>query len=118
MGNYWDRQIPPYLTADFCTRVDTAVQTMVIASTQLDSSTLTPFTIERMRLPVKYKGMGLRSLYYRRHAEYVGGMMQGIPPLLNRLTPSNILISGRMNTPLMERWLGKNSFDGNPDKRP
>ena len=99
MGNYWTRHIPPHLTAAFCTRIDASVQTMVIASTQLDSTTLSPFTVERMKLPIKCKGMGLRSLYDRRHAEYIGGMIQGIPPLLNRLSPTGLIITGRMNTP-------------------
>ena len=71
-----------------------------------------------MRLPVKYKGMGLRSLFDRRHAEFLGGMVQGIPPLLNRISPSNINIPGRMHTPSMVRWLGINSFSGDPDKKP
>ena len=99
MGNYWTRHIPPHLTAAFCTRIDASVQTMVIASTQLDSTTLSPFTVERMKLPIKCKGMGLRSLYDRRHAEYIGGMIQGIPPLLNRLSPTGLIITGRMNNP-------------------
>lgn len=112
-GNYWARHI-----AEFCTRVDNTVQTMVIPSTQLDPPPFTPFTIERMRLHAKYKGMGIRSLYDRRHSGYVGGMLQCIPPLLGRISPSNITMTGRINTSSMEVWLGKNSFDSNPEKKP
>ena len=80
MGNYWARHLPPNITADFCTRVDTAVQSMVVASTQLDSADLDGFTKERMRLPIKCKGMGLMSPFDRRHLGFIGGMIQGIPP--------------------------------------
>ena len=71
-----------------------------------------------MRLPIKFKGMGLRSLYDRRHAEYIGGMVQGIPPLLDRISPSGITIKGRMHTESMVRWLGVGSFSADPEKAP
>lgn len=118
MGNYWARHLPPSITSVFCTRVDDAVQMMVLASTQLTSSTLTEITKERMRLPITFKGMGLRSLYDRRHVEYIGGMIQGIPTLLNRISPSGINIKGRLHTESMVRWLGINPFSADPDKAP
>ena len=110
MRNYWARRIPLNLTAKFCTRV--------VASTQLTSTTLTPVTLERRWFLVKYKGMGLRSLYDQRHSEYVRGMVQGILPLLNWLFPSDITITWRIHTPSMERWLGLTLLSGDPDKKP
>ena len=91
---------------------------MIVDSTQLDCTTLSPFTVERMRLPVKYKGKGLRSLYDRQHAGYMGGMIQGIPPLLNRLSLSGLLITGTMITPSVVRWVGEHIFDGNAEIKP
>ena len=80
MENYWARNLPPAITANFYTRVDTSVQTMVLYLTQLDTSILTNFTKERMRLPIKLKGMGLMSLYARRNTEYIKGMIKGTIP--------------------------------------
>ena len=91
---------------------------MVMVSTQLDSSDLDDFTNERMRLPIKYKGMGLRSLFDRRHSEFIGGMIQGIPPLINRQSDSGLISHGRVHIQSMITYLGKHSFDGNPEIKP
>ena len=101
LGNYWARHLPPDITADFCSRVDVAVQSMVLTSTQLDTTVLKDFTRERMRLSIKCKSMGLRSLYDRRHSEYVGGMMQGIP--LSSIDNLN-LVSSTQGDLILPRW--------------
>ena len=118
MGNYWARHLPPNITSEFYKRVDMAVQTIVIVSTQLDSSDLDDFTKERMRLPIKCKGMGLRSLFDRRHLEFIGSMIHGIPYLTNRQSDSGLISYGRVHIPSMVTYLGKHSFDGNPDYKP
>lgn len=62
---------------------------MAQSSTQLDSSTLPSFTKEGMRLPIKLKGIGLQSLFGHQLAKFIGGIIQGIPTLIDQMSPSN-----------------------------
>ena len=51
---------------------------------EIDANSITELTKERIRLPIQRRGMGLCSLVDHRHSEYIGGMVQGITPLLDR----------------------------------
>ena len=66
------------------------------------------------------KGMGVRKLEDRRHAEYVGGMVQGLVPLLDHESIDGMMHRGRRSNEPCKRWLGENSFcpDPNPDSIP
>ena len=88
-----------------------AVQT----STGLDIPSLSDFTQERLRLPIRMKGLGMRSLVDRRHAEYVGGMIQGIPPLMDTKNDNGVQLTGKLATTSMKRWIGADSFKGDTE---
>ena len=45
------------------------------STTGVDTELESDLMKERIRLPIKFKGMGMRSLFDRRHAEFMGGMM-------------------------------------------
>jgi len=51
---------------------------------QIDFSTLSPFIQKRINLPIKLGGMGVRQLKKLRWSEYMGGIMEGIVPLLDK----------------------------------
>ena len=65
-----------------------------------------------MQLPARFKGCGLRILEDCRYAEYIGGMIPGIPPLLTSRTSKNLLRTGRLDMVIMREWLGEDSFRG------
>ena len=71
-----------------------------------------------MRLLVRMKGCGLRSLEDRRQAKYIGGVLQGIPMLLTSVDVNNVTLTRRLNSVGMQEWLGHNSFIGNPNIDP
>ena len=71
-----------------------------------------------MRLLVLMKGCGLHSLEDRSHVEYVGGMIQGIPPLLTSFDTHNGALTRRLDTVGMWEWLGHDSFNVQPNITP
>lgn len=60
---------------------------MVKVFTQLDTNTLAELFKEHMILLIKCKGMGLYSLFDRCHIEFIGETIQGIPPILDKISP-------------------------------
>jgi hypothetical protein len=66
---------------------------------------------ERARLPVRFKGLGLREAKERRYSQFIGGAAQSLIPLLNRQDKHNNTIVGRMHIPCIVNLLGEDSFD-------
>ena len=69
------------------------------------------FAKERARLPVRFKGLGLREAKERRYSQFIGGAAQSLIPLLNRKDKNNNTIVGRMHLPCIVNLLGEDSFD-------
>ena len=57
----------------------------------------------------------MMSLVDRRHAEYVGGMIQGIPPLMDTKNNNGVQLTGKLATASMKQWIGADSFKGDPE---
>ena len=75
--------VPCTQTDDFSQTVDGAINKLIGSTLELNMEELLDTTMERIRLPVRFKGLGMRSLRDRRHTEFIGGITQGIPPLIN-----------------------------------
>ena len=73
-------------------------------STGLDVASLSDFIKERIHLPIRMKRFGMGSLVDRRHAEYVGGMIQGISPLMDTKNSNGVQLTGKLATASMKRW--------------
>jgi len=72
---------------------------------------------ERMRLPIRYKGLGLRESVDRCHTQYIGALAQSLPDLINR-TDGNTVIPGRLNIPSLVAMLGEGSFTNSTSTTP
>jgi len=48
----------------------------------LKSDELSTFTKTRIHLPIRLEGLGVRKLSHVRFADFIGGVMDGITPLL------------------------------------
>ena len=123
LGNYYCRHIAPHLTTQFASALDERLSSFVsntfntpinhLASEELRSiNNIADIAAERLRLPIRYKGCGLRELYDRRHAEYVGGLIQGVIPLIDHRTPKGGLILGKCrHSQAINDLFGAGSFD-------
>ena len=118
LGNYWARQIPSTLTQSFCQEVDVAIQDVILLAIEVDLVMLSNTAKERMRLPVRTKGCGLRRLEDRGHTEYIRGVLQVVPPLLTSVDVNNIILNESLDTLGMWEWLVDDSFNGNSNIEP
>ena len=66
---------------------------------------------ERVALPVRRRGMGLRGAEDRRHAQFLGGLVQSIPILVDRQDASGNTLAGHLPLPCLTNMLGAGSFD-------
>ena len=71
-----------------------------------------------MTLPIKFKGVGAKSLHDARHAECVGGAIQGAPYVLDTQTEDGMIKKGRIDSDNTMNWLGSDSFQGNENINP
>ena len=73
----------------------------------LKSEELSTFNKTRIHLPIRLGGLGVRELSHVRHAEFIGGVMDGIPPLLPQHHDDGEL-HGKLNKLYVEHWIGEN----------
>jgi len=78
-GNYFVRNIPPQFTEGLCTRLDSAIDKLMGQCFCLKSEELSTFNKIRIHLPIRLGGLGVRELSRVRYAEFIGGVMVGIP---------------------------------------
>ena len=114
-GNYLARHVPPQFTGTFCDSIDAKINSLINTAIGVNLNSTSPFNTERCRLPVCMKGLGVRDMNRRRHSEYIGALIQGLPPLLDRSTHSGATKPGRLHTPGILRMLGEGSFNPPPD---
>ena len=112
MGDYWLRHIHLDLTYLFALALDNGVNTLVESTIGISLGNRTPFAKERMRLPVRQKGMGLRQAADRKFAKFVGGMPQGLMHILDCVDSEGNTVQGRYNTPAITTLLGEGAFNG------
>eukprot|EP00957_Ditylum_brightwellii_P204132 15337865-Ditylum_brightwellii.AAC.1 len=113
LGNYLCRHVSPLLTADFSRSLDNGIQAVMTTATGVQWAELSDEAKERLRLPIRHRGCGLRQLEDRRHAEFLGGMWHGLPPLLDSTDEEGNHIPGRLNVPAIVNLLGRQSFSSN-----
>ena len=111
MGDYWLRHVRPDYTADFAHGIDQGVLSLVQTCVGVNIDTWSDFARERMRLPMRLKGCGLREAADRRHAQFLGALVQSTMPLIDRTDEHNCTIPGRLSIPSINNLFGEGSFD-------
>jgi len=104
---YFVRNISPQFTEELCTTLDSAIDKLMAQCFCLKSDELSTYTKTRIRLPIFLGGLGVRELSHVRFAEFIGGVMDGIPPLLPQHHDDGKL-HGKLNKLYMEHWIGEN----------
>ena len=110
MGDYWLRHCNPSLTSEFAQEIDAGVDDLFELCSGMDTSTWTATAKERFRLPIRFKGCGLRQSDDRRHAQFVGGMLQSSLPLIDRKDAQGNVLPGRFHIPSLVHHFGEDSF--------
>ena len=112
MGDYWLRHVRPDFTEDFAVSIDEGVVELVDSSIGVSTASFTDIGQERLRLPQRLKGCGLRQAVDRRHAQFLGGLTQSLPHLINHTDENNnVTAAGRMHVPSIVALLGATSFN-------
>ena len=112
-GSYWTRHLPPALTAQFTTNMDCLLLYAAKKATNINFPSQSSLCNLRLRLPPSLLGAGLRQQYTRRYIDYIGGLCNGIPPLLDRQDEYGNTYAGRLPTPSLVALFGLDSFDSN-----
>ena len=81
-GNYFVRNIPPQFTEGLCTTLDSAIDKLMGQCFCLKSKELSTFNKTRIHRPISLGALGGRELSHLRYTEFIGAVMDGIPPLL------------------------------------
>jgi hypothetical protein len=91
MGDYWLRHIRPDYTEIFATELVDGIKKIFQSCVGIDFDAWTEIAKERMRLPIRFKGLGLRQAADRRYPQYIGALTQSTPQLINRSTQNNTI---------------------------
>jgi len=110
MGNYFCRNVSPRLSLQLAADLEEGIVSLVKTATGFGWEELSDVARRRLRLPVRYRGCSLRKLTDRIASEYMGGMCQGILPMLNRTTAKGETKVGILNVPSVIALLGAGSF--------
>ena len=94
----------------FCARVNADITIIVKLMAQLDNASISPLARAHLLLPIRYCGTGLQLLADRQDTEYIDGLVQDVPPLVDCRTKERITLPGRLCTNHMQEWLGLNYF--------
>jgi len=106
-GNYFVRNIPPQFTEEFCATLDSAIDKLMDQCFSLKSEELSTLNKIRVHLPIRLGGLGVRELSHVRYAEFIEGVMDGIPPLLPQHHDDGEF-HGKLNKLYVEHWIGEN----------
>ena len=111
-ASYFLRHIPPPATSSFADTVDSSIMKALLQSSGIDFGSCSTIVQQRLRLPHFLKGAGIRLQSFRRHLDYLGGLAQGLPPLLDKHDKTgNISTVGRLNSHSLVSLFGESSFD-------
>ena len=111
MGDYWLWHVRPDWTEEFAQQIDEGIHRLVETTISMSTASWTEFARNRMRLPLRMKGCGLREAVDRRHGQYMGAMLQSTMPLIDRTNEEGLVIAGRLNIPSIIDLFGEGSFD-------
>ena len=64
-----------------------------------------------MRLPMCFKGCGLREAHDRRTAQYIETMVQSVPALIDSIADNNCTVEGKLHIPCIVEMLEEHSFN-------
>jgi len=92
--------------------IDGQVDNMVDACFKIKKEDLSIFNKIRIRLPIKLNGIGFRRLVDVRWSEFIGRMMEGVIPLLDKTSEGNN-IKEMLESSHIEHWIGRNPLDSN-----
>ena len=110
-GDYWIRHIRPDFTSDFAKGIDEDIMSLFKTCAGMNMNDWSDFALERIRLPIKENGCGLRQAEDRRHGQYIGALAQSVLPLLDSKDANNNTTTGRLNIPCLIAHFGDGSFD-------
>ncbi|KAL9183104.1 hypothetical protein ACHAXT_004891 [Thalassiosira profunda] len=111
MGDYWLRHLRPDVTLDFAQGLDESVRDLVSFCIGVDVGQWGEIAHERMCLPVRFRGCGLREAVDRRFGQFLGGFVQSVLPLLDRRDSRNNVLKGRLHVAPILDLFGEGSFD-------
>ena len=66
---------------------------------------------ERVRLPIRHKGCGLRDAEDRRFGQFLGAAAQSLIHLMDRVDKGGSTIKGRLNTQPIRSLFGEGAFN-------
>ena len=114
MGSFYVRHLGPSTTGDYANTLDDGINELINLSTAVDVSTISMAASERIRLPIRFHGCGLRQLSDRRYVEYIGGFLCGVQSLLHVTDDGNAddinESQGWLHLPTTVDLFGDNAF--------
>ena len=76
---------------------DLSIADLFQATVGMDMDEWSMAAQERLRLPLRKRGCGLREAVDRRFGQFIGGMAQSLPAIVTRTLVTNITVEGRLN---------------------
>ena len=104
------RHIRLDLTRQFARKIDEDTHSLPSRSIGVDMNTWSNFSRKRLRLPIRFRGCGLREAVDRRSGKYLGAAVQSILPLVTRTENFNCTIWGRINISPLITLFEEDSF--------
>ena len=111
MGDYWMRHVRPDLTEKFARGIDEGINAIFRRCIGVNTESWSDIAKERLRLPIRLKGCGLREAEDRRFGQYLGATAQSVIQLIDRMDDSGNRIAGRLHTPAIATLFGEGSFN-------
>ena len=111
LGDYWIRHVRPDLTKDFAEGVDEGVSKLLEHCVGVDTETWSDTARERVRLPIRHKGCGLRQAVDRRFPQFLGAAAQSLMHMMDRVDKGGNVIRGRFDTQPVRNLFGEGAFD-------
>jgi len=93
--NHWMQRVrvQPELMLHFCNRFQTGLEEVARAALHPDIAKI-PAVVDRIRLPARHGGLGLRDQTQVRFAAYLGCLNMVLPCMVNRLEEGGTLVRG------------------------
>ena len=111
-GNYFILPIPQQYTESFCCSIENQVDNLVNKCFKIKQEELSIFNKAQIRLPIKFEGIGIHQLIDVRWSEFIGGMMEGVIPLLDKNNDGNT-IKVELESGHIKYWIRRNALDSN-----
>ena len=85
MGDYWIRHVRPDLTKSFAEGIDAGVRKIFTHCVGVNTENWSDAAKERVRLPIRHKGCGLRDAEDKRFGQFLGAAAQSLIHLIDRV---------------------------------